>query len=437
MSVTMGAVASGLIDTDCGEAGIDDQPVDTTAVSAPFAALSVGEAWQFLERRSQPPGAGVRVAVLDSGVSPAARLTVVEQVSFSLSKQPGSYQGTAVAGLVAGPPRDPARGTAEPLAVGFAPGAGIVDVRVYDSTAPQDGEVGVEPARVAAGLRWVAENAERLDIGVANVSLAVEPTDELEAAVRAVAGRDVVVVAAAGNRPLEGERLFAQFGGEPALGEDARGAIFPAGYDGVVAVGATAGGVDDESSDPASDSSADSEGVVEEADPRASVLQNSAIDVAVPTYNAVTTSITGGTCLLPSVLTTWAAGEVSGVVAMMRARFPEENADQIIARLRDTADGSPDNPTVLTGAGIVQPLEALARPLRPAKDGTVMENVAEEDVNPRATAPIAPEDRLAQTRRNAVWLGLIGGTALVIAALLRPLLARRRARGSGASTEVS
>ena len=77
-----------------------------------------------------------------------------------------------------------------------------------------------------------------------------------------------------------------------------RGAVFPAGYDDVVAVNATAAGI------PVTEG---------EIDVRGSVLQSSAIDVAAPTYDAVTTSVNGGTCVLPTVATSWAAAEVSGV----------------------------------------------------------------------------------------------------------------------------
>ena len=43
-----------------------------------------------------------------------------------------------------------------------------------------------------------------------------------------------------------------------------------------------------------------------------------------------------------------------------------------------------------------------------------------------ATAPEPAPDLLATTRDNAIWWGLIGGGLLVVALLLRPMLARRR-----------
>ncbi|GAA2132244.1 S8 family serine peptidase [Nocardioides bigeumensis] len=402
------ATPKALADVDCSQIGVDDGPVDSTSPSTPFDLIDMPEAWARLARRGETPGAGVRVAVVDSGVAAGAQVPVVERVSFSLGgveAELGDYHGTAVAGLVAGPRRTAAP---EPLPVGFAPGAEVVDVRVYDSAEPGEGQVGVETPRVAAGLRWVADNAERLDIGVVTVALVVGPSRQLEEAIRAVLDADVVVVAGSGNRPVEGQPLFDELG-ELRTGEDAAGLVFPAGYDGVLAVSATAGGA------PGA-----------EADPRSSILQSSAIDVAAPTYGAVTAGVNGGTCVLPSIATSWAAAEVAGVVAVLRAAYPRQSARQVVSRLVQTADGAPLVPDNLTGAGVVQPDEALSRPLQPAASGEVATNAEEPDRNPRAQAPVPPEDRLAETRRNAVWLGLIGGAALAIAALLRPLLARRR-----------
>jgi membrane-anchored mycosin MYCP len=45
---------------------------------------------------------------------------------------------------------------------------------------------------------------------------------------------------------------------------------------------------------------------------------------------------------------------------------------------------------------------------------------------PRVTAPQPPPDPVAGTLADARWWGLLGGAALVVALLLRPLLARRR-----------
>ena len=43
-----------------------------------------------------------------------------------------------------------------------------------------------------------------------------------------------------------------------------------------------------------------------------------------------------------------------------------------------------------------------------------------------AALPVEEPDVLESTRRDAVWWGLFGGGALVVALLLRPVLSRRR-----------
>jgi membrane-anchored mycosin MYCP len=394
--------------TDCSAYAPDDPPATTDAENVPARLLGVAEAHRLFTLAGREPGAGVRVAVLDSGVTTRPGLVdVVAGPSFARKQELVFYHGSAVAGLIAGNPR------ADGKPVGIAPGADIVDVRVYDQVAPTDSsEVGITTDAVVDGLEWVAANAHRLDIGVVNLSVSVEPSTALAAAVREVAARDVVVVAASGNRPTDDtDPLLAKYG-EYRPGEDAVGDVFPAGYlDPVVAVNATADGylVDGEPGEV-----------------RDWVLQNSATDVAAPTYRAVTLSINGGTCVLNQVATSWAAAEVSGVVALLRSWYPHDNADQIVARLEATGDGTMDGPTVLTGLGVVQPVEAMTRPLSPDRSGRIDRAVAEESRIPRATAPDPRTDPLELVRDRMAWWGLIGGAALVLALLLRPVLARRR-----------
>ena len=393
---------------DCSAVAPDDPPATTDAESLPRRLLGMEEADRLFARAGRAPGRGVRVAVLDSGVTGRPGLVdVVRGPNLARKDELVSYHGSAVAGLIAGDPRPDGK------PVGIAPGAEIVDVRVYDQVAPTDtSEVGVTTEAVVDGLLWVAANAARLDIGVVNLSVSVEPSGALAAAIRQVRARDVVVVAASGNRPVDdSDPLFADFR-EYRPGEDAVGAVFPAGYLAqVVAVNATASGylVDGEPGEV-----------------RDWVLQSSATDVAAPTYRAVTLAASGGTCVLNQVATSWAAAEVSGVVALLRSWFPDENADQIVARLEATADGTLDARTVLTGAGVVQPVEAMSRPLAPDRSGRIEQAVAEETEIPRATAPDPRTDPLDLVRDQMVWWGLLGGAALVLALLLRPVLARRR-----------
>lgn len=377
----------------------------TDATSTALEAMGI-EAAHDLFRGGGLPGAGVRVAVVDSGVDATSGLIdVVKGPSFANRPELMDYHGTAVAGLVAARPRG------EKL-TGVAPGAQIVDVRVYDDDEPDEGAVGIETERVVEGLEWVADNARKERIGVVVVALRVSPTPQLAAVVRRLhREEDVVVVAASGNRPREDtDPLTTQYG-ELRPGEDAADVIYPAGYTrDVLAVSATVGGYPDEA----------------ETDPRTFVLQSSAIDVAAPTYEAVSLGMNGSTCRLYDPATSWAAAEVAGVVALLRARFRGESADQVVARLRQTATGSPEDHNVLTGAGVVQPVEALTRRLTPDRRGDLdLTEPADSDI-PRAVAPVPETDALADAKHEAVWWGLAGGGAVVLALLLRPLLARRR-----------
>lgn len=387
----------------------DDVPVSATGESVPLELMRVPQVQEIFARHGAQAGAGQNVAVVDSGVAPYG-LRIAGSRNFARQSQIEDSHGTMVAGLIAGAPR------ADGKPVGVAPGAGIVDVRVYDVAAPQDPdqEDAVTSAGVVRGLTWVADHAEDLDIGVANVSLWVTPSAALKAVLARLWREDVVVVAASGNRPGdESDPLWTEFGyggaSERPPGEDAAAAIFPAGYPHVLAVSASADGAEAVTTDAGE-----------------YVLQSSAIDVAAPTYGAVSITANGSTCVLDDIATSWAAAEVSGVVAMLRSAYPHEDAAQIVARLVHSADGREDRPTVLTGAGVVRPLEALTRPLDPDRRGEVAQTSAEPDRHLRARAPVPSDDLLAPTRDDAVWWGLLGGGAVLLALVLRPVLARRR-----------
>lgn len=377
----------------CASVSVDTAPaVQATAESETFRHLHIAAAHRVLARDGIAPGAGVQVAVVDSGVQSAPGLPVTQRMH---PISPVFYQGSAVAGLIAGAPRPDGK------PVGIAPAATIVDVRVYDSLAPREGELPPSADRVAAGLEWLAGQPGLVDIVA--VPLRVPADERIRAAVERLWEQGTVVVAASGDRPREGQpdaETFATYAGD----EDAAGTTYPAGYARAVAVSATA-----------------PEGV----DAAASVLANSATDVAAPTYGAVSYALNGGTCLIDTVSTAFATAQVAGVLALIKSAYPRDTPAQLVARLVRTASGRDDVRGRFVGAGVVQPVEAVTRPLRPAKDGSVVQ-AAPEPVDIRAETPPRTRDVLAGTRRAAVWWGLAGGGALLLALLLRPVLARRR-----------
>ena len=220
-----------------------------------------------------------------------------------------------------------------------------------------------------------------------------------------LAKEGVVVVAAAGNRPSEeDDPVLGDFAGEPLPGEDAARVVFPAGYDSVVAATTS---------------------VPRGVDARDFIVQNSATDVAAPTSEGISYSLNQVSCLLPpEAATSWAAAEISGVLALLMSAY-DEPADRTVARLLRTATGAGDVTTRLTGHGVAQPVEALQRPLT-FDDRDAPETSETDNTVLKAQAPRPEADVLADTREDAVWWGLAGGGALVVAMLLRPLLARRR-----------
>ena len=156
-------------------------------------------------------GAGVNVAVIDTGIAPVESLAadgkVVAAVDFTTdAPAPGAYidtngHGTFIAGIIAGnePGSDPATAAAHPEQfLGVAPDAGIVSVKV------DDGVDGADQADVISGIDWVIDHAAELHIGVINLSYnsgiaGSYLNDPFSAAVERAWDAGIVVVAAAGN----------------------------------------------------------------------------------------------------------------------------------------------------------------------------------------------------------------------------------------------
>jgi serine protease AprX len=161
-------------------------------------------------------GAGVTVAVVDSGVALHPEIqTLVAAVDFvnvvpplGLPPNPNTNplasvdpmgHGTHVAGIIAG---NGSHSTGGKLA-GVAPLASLVSVRVLDGTGHG------QASDVLAGLQWILAHKAEFGIGVVNISLGhpvyeTIDTDPLVQAVDSLWDAGIVVVCSAGNAGRSG-----------------------------------------------------------------------------------------------------------------------------------------------------------------------------------------------------------------------------------------
>ncbi len=153
-------------------------------------------------------GAGVSVAVIDTGVADVASLSgsIVAETDFSTDQADatvafldGHGHGTHLAGIVAGhtPGRTAAGAASQSDSfMGVAPDAGIVSIKV----AGRDGAV--TESSVVSGIDWAIANQDRLNIGVIELALgtgSARDGDAIVAALERAWMSGIVVVTAAGN----------------------------------------------------------------------------------------------------------------------------------------------------------------------------------------------------------------------------------------------
>jgi membrane-anchored mycosin MYCP len=370
-------------------------------------------------------GNGEKVAVIDTGVAPHPQLPRLipggDYVSTGDGTEDCDGHGTLVAGIIAATPAS----VSNRQFAGIAPAASLITVRqssdAYGTLGSRSRGVGnvdtmAMAVRTAADLGATVINISSVACDVAS---AIHDRALGAALAYAVDVKDVVVVAAAGNVghnhqcPQQNPPANPSRPNEPDW-ETADIVVSPGWYDDyVLTVGSVT--VDGSTSSftfggPWVDVAAPGEAVVS-LDPASPGVVNSR----------------RGSSGSPLMGTSYAAPVVSGLVALVRSRFPELSARQVMQRIESTAHRPPGGWDALVGSGVVDPLAALSD--RPAVPNTVAPSATQ-----RAVAP-PTQSSIPDTAGRTTALTGIGGCAVMLVAALALVdparrLAERYRRGA-------
>jgi len=335
-------------------------------------------------------GAGVTVAVIDSGVDtrhPQLRRRVAPGADFLDPSGDGTVDctahGTAVASIIA------AEARAGITFRGLAPRARILPVRVSEQQVIDGRKSGrtVTAVQFARAIRWAVDHgADVLNLSV--VLYRDEPS--VRAAIGYAVEQDAVVVAAVGNLHDSGDPT-----------------PYPAAYPGVLGVGAVG---PDGTRLPFSQVGS----YVDVLAPGADIL------AAVP-----------GDGHRRQNGTSYATPFVSATAALVRDYRPELSAPEVVERIVATADLAPDGGRSGAYGGVVlNPYRAITETRAPDASPPA-ETLPAAQPDPALTAQ---RDRRAHARERSLWLaawaGAGTGVALVVAIVL-PRGSRRRWRPGG------
>ena len=315
-------------------------------------------------------GLGVRVAIVDSGVSalsPALSGAVLpgrDVVAGGRADADCKGRGTVLAGLVAARPR---KGSA---LTGVAPDVEVLPIRI----AGADGKVDAD--RIADGLTAAVEGgAEVVVVGV-GVPTA---TGKLRQAADAAEAADVVVVAA-----VSGDN-------EPQV-------WYPAAYPTVIAVNG------------------------ETPDGKVTVVAPAGAGVDLTAPGAAVSLAPVGDGHYAVAGTAVAAAYTGGAAALVRTRFPKLTAKQVRTRLEETAEHPLRRADLVTmGAGSVDAYAAVAGLDR-------QPDVLPVDVEPLALPPV-PVTPAGPRIAAATAGGVAVAAALTVAILAWVRQSRRRRAG--------
>ncbi|HEV7665103.1 MAG TPA: S8 family peptidase [Chloroflexota bacterium] len=193
---------------------VKGQSIDPTTLSTTYeAAIGLPEVWNGSAGTPALTGAGIGVAVLDTGVNASlpdfsSNTLVAVNVNPNASGPQDNYgHGTHVVGLING--RDP-----QGRYIGVAPDARVVSVKISDDAGY------TTESDLIRGLQWVYANHGTYNLRAVNLSLSSAiPTSYLVSPVAAATERlwrsGVVVVAASGNQGSAHDATWAVPGADP------------------------------------------------------------------------------------------------------------------------------------------------------------------------------------------------------------------------------
>ncbi|WP_246127567.1 S8 family serine peptidase [Amycolatopsis rhizosphaerae] len=323
-------------------------------------------------------GAGQRVAVVSTGITDNPLLAghIAERADvFPGGRQTGGGSGdclgvgTGVSGIIA------AQRTETVGFHGMAPDVQILAANVAGDAYPsgRNPKDTVAPETLAAGINWAVDHRASV---IAVPTITYQDADVLRQAVRRALDHDIVVVAAVG---------------ETSTNETPGLVPYPAGYDGVLGVGA-----------------------IGENGLLAQNSRPSRVDLVAPGANVVTTYPVNG--LGSASGTAFATAYVAGTVALTRAYRPQLSAVDIARRLLATATPAPEGTgSTGYGHGIVSPVHAVS-------DEVVAGNP--EQLPPAAPIVVSPEVRAreAAEQHGQDWAFGLAAAGLAMVALLAAIV---------------
>ncbi len=355
-------------------------------------------------------GEGVIVAVIDSGVD-ANHPDLVGQVLPGLDiigdspdgRIDTDGHGTGMASDIAGHGHGDNAGV-----MGLAPKAKILPIRVPGRDGAQV-EGGASGAQNAKAVRYAVDHGAKV-INMSFAGAAFEP--EFRSAIEYAVQRDVVLVGGAGNDP-----------GFPVS--------YPAAAPGVVAVS----------------------GINEQGDLWAKSTTGPQVTLAAPAENIMHAGLKQGYVVGDG--TSDATAFVSAVAALVRSKYPDLSAGQVINRMIKSAvqqKGQGSFPNDKYGYGIVSPAGALAA--NPAVDNGPKENPLLKRAEPNygdtsapssgasnsskapsagagnSTAPQASGDADSKKSNTGMLIAVGGGVLALIVIVVIVVLVRRSKNGN-------